>query len=189
VKDPDLIRLFVEPLEGLGLSYMVTGGVASVIYGDPRFTRDVDVVLALPHDEIAALVAAFDPTTFYVPPLEALKEETARLEGGHFNVIHRETSLRADVYLAGDDPLIAWAFERRTRLRVGGVQISVAAIEYVILRKLEYYQQSGSDRHLRDVAMMLRISGETVDEAALTAWCERLELQEALELARRFSPD
>ncbi|MEJ2218772.1 MAG: hypothetical protein P8099_19475 [Gemmatimonadota bacterium] len=75
------------------------------------------------------------------------------------------------------------------RLPVGGAEIWVAPIEYVILRKLEYYDQSGSDRHLRDVAMMLRISGDTVDEAALLAWSQRLELQETLDLARGFSPD
>lgn len=45
--DPDLVGLFVTPLEALGLQYMVTGGVASVIYGDPRFTRDIDLVLDL----------------------------------------------------------------------------------------------------------------------------------------------
>jgi hypothetical protein len=47
VTDPDLIRLFVEPLEAIDISYMITGGVASVIYGDPRFTRDVDIVMEL----------------------------------------------------------------------------------------------------------------------------------------------
>ncbi len=35
-RDPDLIGLFVEPLEATGITYMITGGVASVIYGDPR---------------------------------------------------------------------------------------------------------------------------------------------------------
>ncbi len=45
--EPDLVGLFVAPLEGLGLRYMITGGVASVIYGDPRFTRDIDLVVEL----------------------------------------------------------------------------------------------------------------------------------------------
>ena len=44
---PDLVGLFIEPLERLQVPYMITGGVASVIYGDPRFTRDIDVVLVL----------------------------------------------------------------------------------------------------------------------------------------------
>lgn len=187
--DPDLIGLFIEPLEAIGVSYMITGGVASVIYGDPRFTRDVDIVMELHRAEISALRSAFDPTAFYVPPVEALEEETSRPDGGHFNILHRETALRADVYLAANDSLIEWGFDRRVRLQVGGASIWVAPIEYVILRKLEYYEQSGSDRHLRDVAMMLRISGETVDRDSLFQWAERLDLLEALEQARGFSPD
>jgi hypothetical protein len=111
------------------------------------------------------------------------------VKGGHFNVIHRETALRADVYLGGDDVLIRWAFDRRLRLRVGDIEIRVAPIEYVILRKLEYYEQSGSDRHLRDVAMMLRISGETVDWDVMLEWVHRLGLQKTLDRARQYSPD
>ena len=41
---PDLVGVFVRPLEALGIPYMVTGGVAAVIYGDPRFTRDINIV-------------------------------------------------------------------------------------------------------------------------------------------------
>lgn len=189
VTAPDLIGPFVQPLEAVGVSYMITGGVASVIYGDPRFTRDVDIVMELDGGEIAALASAFEDTDFYVPPTEELEGELARSEGGHFNVIHRETALRAYVYLAGGDTLVAWAFGRRSRLRVGDGEIWVAPIEYVILRKLEYYEESGSDRHLRDVAMMLRISGETVDSDALLEWSERLGLQGALDQARDYSPD
>jgi hypothetical protein len=189
VTDPDLIRLFIEPLEAIDISYMITGGVASVIYGDPRFTRDVDIVMELRQAEIATLASAFDPAAFYVPPVEALEDEASRAEGGHFNVIHRETALRADVYLAGDDELMAWAFGRRVRLQVGGGEIWVAPIEYVIIRKLEYYELSGSDRHLRDVVMMLRISGDTVNQGILLQWAEHLDLLQVLEQARHFSPD
>ena len=66
------------------------------------------------------------------------------------------------------------------------ITISVAPIEYVILRKLEYFRMSGSDRHLRDVASMLRISGELVDDRELDAWVERLDLREQLLAARSF---
>lgn len=182
----DLIVLFLRPLEEAGIAYMITGGVASVIYGDPRFTRDVDLVVALPPDHVERLIRAFDAAAFYVPPAEVLGQEAARDRGGHFNLIHRETSLRGDVYVLGDDPLERWAFERRLRLRTEEVSIFAAPIEYVILRKLEYYRLSGSDRHLRDVAAMLRISGEQVDSAALGSWLDRLELRGQLEAAQRY---
>ena len=184
--DPDLIGLFIEPLERLGIEYMITGGVASVIYGDPRFTRDIDIVLELEPSDITPLAASFSSDDFYVPPEEVLEEAAGRRGGGHFNLIHAETALRADVYVKGDDPLHGWAFERRTRVRFEGLQIWIAPVEYVVLRKLQYYRDSGSDRHLRDVAMMLRISGDAMNQRELGRWIDRLGLAETLADARRY---
>jgi hypothetical protein len=132
------------------------------------------------------LAEGFAGGAFYVPPPDTLREEAGRGQGGHFNIIHRDTALRADIYVAGDDPLHAWAFERRRRIAGDGMDFWVAPIEYVILRKLSYYGDSGSDRHLRDVAMMLRISGEVVDESALQRWISELDLAGPMEEARRY---
>lgn len=189
-RPPDLIELFIRPLEKVGVEYMITGGVAAVIYGDPRFTRDVDLVLELDTAGSSELLAAFDPEEFYLhlPPVEVLSEEASRPEGGHFNIIHHSSALRADVYTAGDVALHRWALDRIVRLRVGAGDISVAPIEYVIIRKLEYYRDSGSDRHLRDIAMMLRFSGDAVHEDSLKEWCGRLGLTSVLERAERFDP-
>jgi len=185
---PDLIGLFIAPLENVGIPYVITGGVASVIYGDPRFTRDIDLVLDLSPMGAQRLADAFSGEAYYLPSIEVLLDEVARTPAGHFNIIHRDTALRADVYLAGDDPLHAWAFQRRRRIQVGPMQISVAPIEYVILRKLQYHETSGSDRHLRDVAMMLRISGDLVDHAAMDPWLTRLGLSDAWQRAKGFDP-
>jgi hypothetical protein len=65
----------------------------------------------------------------------------------------------------------------------------LAPIEYVIVRKLEYLRASASERHLRDVAMMLRVSGPLVDSSALGEWSARREVVDLLEAARRFDPD
>ncbi|MEJ2541609.1 MAG: nucleotidyl transferase AbiEii/AbiGii toxin family protein [Gemmatimonadota bacterium] len=183
---PDLVGLFVRPLEEIGIQYMITGGVASVIYGDPRFTRDVDVVLELKGRDVDTLIEAFDSDAFYMPPVEVVHEELGRSSGGHFNIIHRDTALRADVYLAGSDSLHSWAFPRRLRLDLGELSIWVAPVEYVIVRKLEYYRDSGSDRHLRDISMMLRISEEAVDQKALENWCEALGLSGRLSEAKAY---
>lgn len=181
--DPDLIGLFILPLEASRMKYMVTGGVASVIYGDPRFTRDIDIVLSLTGSDADRFSSLFSEDDFYVPPLETLRMEAGRERYGHFNVIHRDTALRADIYLLGNDPLHAWGFERRTSLSVGEHSISIAPIEYVILRKLEYFRESGSDRHVRDVAMMLQISGEIINHEELRSWIAQLELEGAFDAA------
>lgn len=166
---------------------MVTGGVASVVYGDPRFTRDVDLVVELDPESVDRFTDAFAGGDFYVPPDEALLEELSRPGGGHFNVIHRDTALRADVYLAGDDPFHAWALEHRRRIEVEGLAIWLAPLEYVIVRKLEYFRLSNSDRHLRDVAMMLRISATLVDAPRLGEWSDRRDVTDLLEQARTLA--
>lgn len=163
---------------------MVTGGVASVIYGDPRFTRDIDIVLALDPADAERFAAAFDDGDFYVPPIEAIRREAGRAEHGHFNVIHRESGLRADIYMLSGDRLHAWGFERRREVPVGELSMSVAPPEYVIVRKLEYHAQSGSDRHLRDVASMLRISADVIDVPAVETLAEELGLTPEWRVAR-----
>lgn len=188
MSEPDLVGLFIAPLQRLGMDYMVTGGVAAVAYGDPRFTRGVDIVLALSRGEVGSFAEAFPEPDFYLPPREVLAEEMNRRKGGHFNVIHRDTALRADVYLVGDDPFHRWALERRRTLHVDTGELQLAPVEYVIVRKLEYFQASGSDRHLRDVAMMLAVSGDLIDPSALQAWSARLNVSQALDLAREFDP-
>lgn len=187
--DPDLIELFIAPLETLDIPYMITGGVASVIYGDPRFTRDIDIIAVLRPERIETLISAFPSEGFYVPPIEALGQEVARQEGGHFNLIHHDTALRADVYLAGNDALHAWAFPRRMRVEIGDLGIWIAPVEYVIVRKLEYFRMSNYDRHIRDVAMILRISGDAIDQQDLGLWIERRGLLEELDAARTYPED
>lgn len=156
---------------------MITGAVASVIYGEPRLTRDVDLVVDLRAGDAERLTSAFSPDAFYVPPLDVVEEEARRSPGGHFNLIHLETALKADCYVAGEDPLHGWAMGRRVQHDVGGEAVWVAPIEYVILRKLQWHRETGASRHLEDVRSMLRISGLGVDSAALGEWVSRLSLE------------
>ena len=175
--DPSLVTLFVRPLNQLRIPYLITGGVASVIYGEPRFTRDIDLVVRLEARDARRFARAWPAAEFYVPPVEALEEESRRSVHGHFNVSHHRTAMRADIYLSGNDPLNAWSFERPALRRIDGEEVSVAPIEAVILSKLRYYKMGGSDRHLRDVAEMLRISGDLVDVPALERWAARLGVE------------
>ncbi|MGE0157818.1 MAG: nucleotidyl transferase AbiEii/AbiGii toxin family protein [Gemmatimonadales bacterium] len=185
---PDLVGLFAQPLERLGVRYMITGGVAAVVYGDPRFTRDIDIVLEMAPADAPRPAAAFDPNVFYVPPLEALIEESERERYGHFNLIHRESALRAHIYLSGSDPLHTWGLANRRSLPLAIGTVAVAPAEYVIVRKLEYYRDSQSDRHLRDIAWMLRISGDQIDADFLERCETERDLSGEWALARNFEP-
>jgi len=155
---------------------MVTGSVAAAVYGDPRLTRDVDVVLEIRKGDPERLLHAYPETEFYLPPPEVLREEAGRARHGHVNLVHHESGLKADLYLLGQDPLHRWAFERRVEVTLAGEPVWLAPPEYVILRKLEFYREGGSDRHVRDIRAMLAVSGDRIDRSEITARAEELGL-------------
>jgi hypothetical protein len=173
---PDPLAPFVEPLERLGLPYCITGSVASSVYGEPRLTADIDVVLLLRLEDIAALRATFPDENYYVPPDDTLRLELTRSSRGMFNLIHHASSFKADVYLAGRDPLHAWALEHRRRIDLEGSGAWIAPPEYVIVRKLEFLREGGSDKHERDIRSML--AATALDRAFVDAEVTRLGLQE-----------
>ena len=148
-------------------------------------------MLDLDRSGIARLTAAFPTDQYYVPPEETLEEEVGRPSGGHFNVLHLESSLRADCYLAGEDELSRWGLDHRRFDSVGGEPIWIAPPEYVIVRKLEYRREGAGEHHADDVARMLRISRALIDQATLDRWIARAgvtqEWKEALDLLARMA--
>jgi len=183
---PSLIGLFVAPLNRAGIEYMVTGGLAAVVYGHPRLTLDIDLVIRMAPRQADTFASLWSPDVFYCPSAASIAEEQGRASYGHFNVIHRESAMRADVYLAGADELTAWALQRRVARMVEGETVQFAPIEYVIVNKLRYFQIGGSDRHLRDVARMMEISGGEVDTPALDQWIAQLLLAAEWTKARSY---
>ena len=163
--DADLINLFVEPLNRARLHYMVTGSVASMLYAEPRFTADVDVVVRVMAPE--KLRSAFSSPDYYCPPVDVIAVEMARPLHGHVNILHTPSALKADVYLAGEDPLHHWALTLRRRFEVGGREVWVAPPEYVILRKLLFFREGGSSKHVRDVRALVAAQGDKLDFATL----------------------
>jgi len=149
---------------------MITGSVAGVFYGEPRVTHDVDLVLALKQRDAARIGELFPLEEFYCPPEEIIVQEVLRAQRGHFNLIHHESGFKADVFLANRDPLHQWALSERRTVEVDGEPVRVAPLEYVILRKLEFYREGGSEKHLRDIEAMLRVSGELIREDVLQRW-------------------
>ena len=171
---PDPLAPFLEPLERLGLPYCVTGSVAASVYGEPRLTADIDIVLLLRTQDIAALRSAFPDAWYYVPPDETLRLELARDSRGMFNLIHHASQFKADIYLAARDPLHAWALEHRRRISLGDGGAWIAPPEYVILRKLEYLREGGQDKHVRDIRFI--VAATALDRAFVEAEVERLGL-------------
>lgn len=181
-----LVGLFVAPLNRASIDYVVTGGLAAIVYGHPRLTLDVDLIIRMRAGSATAFAELWPPDAYYCPPVEVVEHERQRAAYGHFKVIHSDTAMRADVYLAGDDPLQAWALGDHVTRVVDGETVRFAPIEYVIVYKLRYAQQGGSDRHLRDVARMIETSRELIRDETLTLWITRLDLATWWERAQEY---
>lgn len=155
------LDLFIAPLERSQISYFITGSTASIYYGEPRLTLDIDVVVHLSPTDIEKFPPLFPEVHFYCPPIEVIHIECNRRSHGHFNLIHPASGFKADIYPTSDDSLYPWAFQHRRREDLGGgSKIWLAPPEYVIIRKLEFFREGKSEKHLEDIRkILLQIEG------------------------------
>lgn len=172
----ELLRHLVDILEEQRIVYLLVGSLASSVYGEPRLTHDIDVVVDLRSDQVARLCRAF-PAPEYDVSDKAAQEAVAL--GGQFNVIHPASGNKIDFLIARRD---AWGHSQVSRRRreqiLPGRNGYTAAPEDVILGKLWYYREGGSEKHLRDIAAMLQVSGDQIDTGYIDQWTRQLALTE-----------
>ena len=170
-----LLLCAARVLNAAGIRYFVAGSVASMHYGEPRFTRDIDIVVFLRLSDVPKLIEAFKEPEFYLEPsaiMPAIEHE------GQFNVIQPATGMKIDFMCVENEGYGRVCFDRARRVEAAdGVDVMFAAPEDVILKKLEYYREGGSDKHTRDITGMIKVSGETFDRVYLEAWVDRLNVR------------
>jgi hypothetical protein len=153
---------------------MVAGSLASTYHGDPRTTRDMDLVIRASKAELDQFVRGLDAAQYYVSP-EAVEEAWRRR--GQFNVVDLESGWKTDLILCKDRPFSRSEFERRERGIVFGTEIFVATAEDTILAKLEWALQGESERQLRDVVGILEVSGASIDRRYIERWAGELGVE------------
>jgi hypothetical protein len=172
----ELLKQVISILEGKDITYMVVGSVATIGYGDYRLTADIDIVVALSTDQAGALCDSFPMPDFYVSREAA--REAARMRR-QFNVIHPASGFKIDFMMARSDPWGKSQLARRQRIQImPGVPGYVAAPEDIIISKMRYYKEGGSEKHLRDIAGIMKASSGQVDRSYVAHWAEELGLKE-----------
>lgn len=179
----DLLMLLVRKLEELQLSYFVTGSMATITYGEPRFTNDIDVVIALKPEDTGRFCAAFPMPDFYVSSgavADAIRDRR------QFNIIHPASGLKVDVIVSKADDFETSRHQRARLIPVTkDVEIRFAAPEDVILRKMQYFREGGSDKHLRDIASVLKLQGDRIDFNYIAGWIDRLGVRDVWDLVMK----
>ena len=169
----EILTLVAARLDDAGIPYMVSGSVATSYYGQPRMTRDIDLVIDVgPHD--AERLAALFEEDFYCDS-EAIRRalETRRM----VNVIHSASLIKVDLIVRKDSEYRRTEFERRQAHTLAGSRIWIVSPEDLSLSKLVWAKASGSELQLRD-ARNLATSVAELDWPYVRRWARELGVED-----------
>lgn len=170
--------------ENLGVPYLIGGSLASTLYGMVRTTQDSDIVAEMHREHLPRFVAALGEE-FYLDD-EMIAEAIAHHSS--FNIIHRASIFKVDVFIPRPRPFLQSQLARAQRqIFTFETEVSAkfASPEDTILSKLEWYRLGGevSDRQWRDILGVMKTRAEDLDFAYLLAWARELEVSDLLERA------
>lgn len=172
----DLLAIAAKRLDDADIRYFVSGSMASSFYGEYRPTHDVDIVLSISPRGVPVLVEAFSTPEFHIEP-ETARRAVENLD--QFNVLVPRHSLKIDFIIVDEDRFDASRFSRRRRIEFApGQSVWLASPEDVILKKLLYYKEGRSDKHLRDIAGMFLVSNDKIDRQYTEHWAMCLGVSE-----------
>lgn len=172
----ELLKYVISVLENLEVPYMIVGSLSSSIYGEPRMTRDIDIVIRLERDQVNRLSSAFPTDEYYMSNEAAYR---ALDDQSQFNVIHGYSGNKIDFMIARSDTWSNEQLSRRRRIELlPNLYGYVASPEDVIIGKLIYYNDGHSEKHLRDIASILKINGSEIDKQYIEKWTKELKLTE-----------
>lgn len=170
----DVVRRFDKE----GIEYFLVGSLATMYYGRPRFTQDVDLVVRIKAKQAGRFEELFPADEYYCPPHEVLRDEFSRK--GSFNLIHQHSGIKVDIVLDKETDFYISEFLRRTKVEIApGIEVYIATPEDLIIKKLDFFREGQSEKHLldiRDVLMAVK-----VDDSYIEEWVQRLSLEKAWE--------
>ena len=172
----EFLKLVVRIIEQADFRYMVVGSYASSYWGEPRTTYDLDVVISLSLADVLRIESLFPESDFYVSVPAAME---AIRQGRQFKVIHPDSGNKVDFMMETATDWGRQQLGRRRRVEFDeGFHCYVGAPEDIILSKLLYYQEGQSPKHLRDIAGMLKVSPDQIDERYIVDWAGKLRVLE-----------
>jgi hypothetical protein len=176
----ELLKVVAEVCERMGISYLTVGSLATTVFGLPRFTNDVDIVLDLHTDQVEKFCREFEGPEYY---LSQAAVKTAIAKRTQFNIIHTTAGLKVDCFIPDGSPWSTSRLSRAVRKRVrSDFEAVFASPEDVILKKLEYYRLGESEKHLKDIEGVLGVCGDQIDRDYIAAWSRQLGISDVWQL-------
>lgn len=170
----DLMALVISALERHGVPFMVTGSLASSYHGEPRATRDIDVVIDPDANALEDLVEDLQDAGLYVDREAA---RSAYRDRSQFNAI-ADGAAKVDFIVRRDRAFSVEEFGRRRPADLLGTRGFIVSAEDLVIAKLEWASESASELQLRDVRAMLEVGGASIDHTHIERWVAQLGVGE-----------
>jgi predicted nucleotidyltransferase len=173
-----LLARIAEGLDSRGIPYMLIGGQAVLLYGEPRLTRDVDVTLGAGPEQLPAVLNLAEQSGWKVlvaTPQEFVARTLVLPCEEH------ESGIRID-FIFTFSPFEQQAIERARLVQVGGAQVRFATPEDLIIYKV----MAGRPRDLDDVRSILR-KNPALDWRYVRRWLKELQEGHDENLLARFN--
>jgi len=173
----DFFAKVISALQSLQIPFMVCGSLASSLHGDPRATRDADIVIR-PSPSVLEKFLERVGAEFYVSPEAA---HQAMQQHSMFNVIDAASGWKVDLIIAPPSAFADESFSRRISADVMGIKVTVQSAEDTILSKLNWAKESGSEMQYRDALGVALQQWSQLDQDYLRQWAAELGVSDTLE--------
>ena len=171
------VNQIASVLNRLKIDYIITGGIAVSVWGNPRHTADVDIVVEIDsvksiQDLIKDLKKIF-PKSY--PDVEMAIDAFRRKS--EFNIIESGYGLKADFFISDKSEYKMSEIKRGRQRKIDNKIIRFISPEDLIISKLIWFKESQSTRQLEDISSVMDVQ-KKLDRTYLNKWIEKLDLQE-----------
>jgi len=153
-------------LEQRGIPYMVIGGQAVLVHGEPRLTRDIDITLGAGLDqvgEVLDIVRNWGWRVLVDDPLDFVQRTMV------LPCLEPESSFRVE-FIFSFTPYERGALQRALRVNLNGTDVRFASAEDLIIHKIF----AGRPRDLEDVRGIL-LKNKELDLTYLRRWLKEFD--------------
>mgnify|MGYP001591525458 CR=1 FL=1 len=183
--EPLQILIYVSRiLDDLEIPYLTGGSIASSIFGIPRATQDIDLVIDIPSSKTKGFVLAMQQK-FYIDSDAVTRAVQTR---SSFNAIHLETVQKIDFFICGQDDYASEEMRRRLHVAVDEAEqqkICIASPEDIILQKLLWFKMGSriSERQWNDTLGVIKVQSGRLDREYLIRWARVLDITDLVQKA------
>jgi predicted nucleotidyltransferase len=172
-----LLESLARGLESRHIRYMVVGGQAVLLYGEPRLTRDIDVTVDAGPERLADIqdLAASQGWQSLVDSPAEFVQKTLVLP-----VLEPASGIRID-FIFSFSPYEQQAMDRVRRVRTGQIEVCYASVEDLIISKTI----AGRPRDLEDLRSIL-LKNPTFDLEYIRKWLREFDRSLAEAFLERF---